>query len=100
MTRPDLRLLNLDLPRDRRPKYLRIADAIRRAIRAGQVRPGERIPSVRELAERLRTNRLTVLAATEELIGEGWIESEYRKGYRVAEQLPSSFLEVETTEGG
>jgi GntR family transcriptional regulator/MocR family aminotransferase len=99
MSRPDWRQLTLNLPRDRRPKYLRIADAIRRAIRSGQVRPGERIPSVRQLAELLRTNRLTVLAAAEELINEGWITSEYRKGYRVVDPMPSTFLESTVTAG-
>jgi GntR family transcriptional regulator/MocR family aminotransferase len=94
MIRPDLRELTLELPRDGRPKYLRIADALREAIRAGRVGSGERIPSVRELAAQLRTNRLTVLAAAEELIGEGWIVSEYRRGYRVASALPSAFLEA------
>ena len=38
----------------RAPKYQRIADALRRQIRAGEYQPGDRLPSETALLERFR----------------------------------------------
>lgn len=74
------------------PAYLHIAELLRSSIKNGQLRPGEKLPSLREIAERLKTHRHTVMAAFHELISEGWIESEQRKGYSVTRELPSTFF--------
>lgn len=72
----------------RQAKYLVIAEALRNAIKAGQVEPNELLPSVRKLAQQLDVNRHTVMAALAELVAQGWVESKERSGYRVAEFLP------------
>jgi len=69
-------------------KYLAIAQALRHAIKAGQVSPTETLPSARQLAEQLKVNRHTVMAALAELVAQGWVESKERSGYRVVENLP------------
>jgi len=69
-------------------KYLMIANAIRKAIKQGQVAPAEALPSARKLAEQLHTNRHTIMAAFAELIAEGWVEAKQRSGYRVVASLP------------
>ncbi|MBL4763889.1 MAG: PLP-dependent aminotransferase family protein [Colwellia sp.] len=69
-------------------KYLAIADALRKAIKAGQVAPTEGLPSARKLAQQLLVNRHTVMAALAELVAQGWVEARERSGYRVVAHLP------------
>jgi GntR family transcriptional regulator/MocR family aminotransferase len=69
-------------------KYLAIADALRKAIKEGQVAPTEGLPSARKLAQQLLVNRHTIMAALAELVAQGWVEARERSGYRVVEQLP------------
>lgn len=71
-----------------KPTFLRIAAAIREAITSDQIRANESLPSARKLAEQLKTNRHTVMAAYQELIAQGWVTSKQRQGYRVAADLP------------
>lgn len=63
-----------------RPIYLQIVDEVKRAIARGELKPGDRIPSQRELAVQARVNPNTVqrayremeyLAMTETVRGEG-----------------------------
>lgn len=58
-------------PRDARPLYLQIMDAVRRALVVGALRPEDPVPSVRELASQLVINPRTVLQAYQELEREG-----------------------------
>lgn len=69
-------------------KYLVIADALRKAIKAGQVAPTEGLPSARKLAQQLSVNRHTIMAALAELVAQGWVEAKERSGYRVVAHLP------------
>lgn len=87
-----MKLLNLPALHDRNPKYLQIGESLREAIRKGQLHPDERLPSSRELARLLQTSKLTVLAALDELVAEGWIVSEFRRGYRVADTFPEKYF--------
>ena len=88
--RPDMKSLAITLTSDGQPKYLQIASAIRQAINQGQLRPGEQLPSVRVLATELGCNRHTIMSALQELIAQGWLFSEQRKGYLVSKLLPIS----------
>jgi len=69
-------------------KYLAIAEALRLAIKEGQVVPTEALPSARSLAQQLMVNRHTIMAAFAELIAQGWVEAKERSGYRVVANLP------------
>lgn len=53
--------------------YLQIADHFRRLVAAGRLRPGERLPAIRELAQRLGLDPGTVARAYQELEREGVI---------------------------
>ncbi len=86
-----MRELSLHLPRGAKAQYLRVAEALRQAIRDGQLAPGEALPSSRELAARLRVHRQTVMAALAELSAEGWTYGRERRDYRVSTELPSQF---------
>lgn len=50
-----------------RPIYLQIVDEVKRAIARGELRPGDRIPSQRELAVQARVNPNTVQRAYREM---------------------------------
>lgn len=83
------RELNLTLdPARTGPIYLRVADAILEAVRAGQIRPGAVLPGVRELADRVGVHRNTALAALRELEAQGWVEARPRSGFYVVDPLP------------
>ena len=74
--------------KEKQVKYLAIADALRQAIKEGQVAPTEALPSARKLAQQLEVNRHTIMAALAELVAQGWVESKERSAYRVVENLP------------
>lgn len=70
------------------PKYIQLAEVIRNAIVEGQLRSGDILPSVKLLSDNLQLNRHTVMRAFAELIAEGWVISQERMGYKVADFLP------------
>jgi GntR family transcriptional regulator / MocR family aminotransferase len=70
------------------PLFQQISRAIVGEIRRGRLRAGVRLPGTRTLARTLLVNRNTVLAAYEELAGEGWIESSKASGTFVSRSLP------------
>lgn len=63
-----------------RPPYLQIAEQIRHAAASGALKPGEAVPTIRALAERLAVNRNTVAKAYTELEREGIIETKIGRG--------------------
>src|SRR6185369_1416020 len=71
----------IDVDRDAAlPPFLQIARALTDDIQRGRLRPGDRLPGSRKLAESLHVHRNTVLAAFDELIAEGWIETAPGRG--------------------
>jgi GntR family transcriptional regulator len=66
--------------RDSRPIYSQIKDGLRKLIVSGAVAPGERLPSVRDLATQLAINPNTIQRAYRELDNEGLIYSIPGKG--------------------
>ncbi|MDD5304495.1 MAG: PLP-dependent aminotransferase family protein [Elusimicrobia bacterium] len=89
-----MRELTLTLAPGKRPRYLKIADAVRGSIQSRRIAPGEALPSTRSLGRDLKTNRHTVMSAFDELVAEGWLAVSARSGYRVNESLPSRFFEA------
>ena len=67
------------------PLYEQIYQYIKNEIKEGILVPGTRIPSTRALAKHLEVSRSTVELAYEQLLSEGYIESEPCKGYYVAQ---------------
>ena len=71
-------------PAESRPIYGQIADRVRFAVAAGVLRPGDLVPSVRELSKQLVVNPNTVARAYRELQTEGLIEPVRGTGLQVA----------------
>ena len=65
-------LIDLD---DAVPIYAQLERQIRALLGSGQWKPGDRLPSVRETAVRLRVNPLTVVKAYRHLQEEGLLET-------------------------
>ncbi len=61
-------------PRSPTPLYAQIAGTIRVAVAAGELTSGQTLPSVRQLAMRLRVNPATVVQAYRDLEVEGFVE--------------------------
>jgi GntR family transcriptional regulator len=66
------------------PISRQIADQVATLCAAGTLRPGQRLPSVRELARELAVNQNTVLRVYERLCGEGLLEMRHGQGTFVA----------------
>lgn len=82
---------------DQRPVYLQIASQIKNQISTGRLPPGTRLPSVRQLADALNVNRLTVHNAYSELQADGWVESTVGRGTYVLQQAqPMTILSSAT----
>jgi DNA-binding transcriptional MocR family regulator len=71
----------------REPHYLDVAQRIQDDIGNGALRPGARIPSVREMSRQTQRSVTTVLRAYEHLEACGAIESRPRSGYFVRSAL-------------
>jgi GntR family transcriptional regulator len=72
-------------PRSPTPLWGQIAARVRVAVAAGELRPGEILPSVRELSKRLRINPATVAQAYRELAREGFVEMRHGTGTFIKE---------------
>ncbi len=67
-------------PRSPTPLYAQIASRVRVAVAAAELQPGEALPSVRQLAARLRVNPATVVQAYRDLEAEGFVEMRQGSG--------------------
>jgi DNA-binding transcriptional regulator YhcF (GntR family) len=91
MTDISLKKLQALLARDSRgaasgPKYMQVCDAFAAAIRRGEFKPGQRIPSESELYSRLPVSLGTLQKAMGKLAAAGLIVRNKRTGTFVAER--------------
>jgi GntR family transcriptional regulator len=80
-------------PRSPTPLYEQIAARVRVAVAAGDLTPGDALPSVRALARDLRVNPATVVQAYRDLAADGFVELRHGQGTFIQEV--SSFLRDE-----
>jgi len=66
------------------PIYVQVEEQVRALIAAGQLRPGEQLPTIRELAADLRVNYNTIARAYLELDHDGVISTQRGRGTFVA----------------
>lgn len=72
-------MIHLD-HRENRPIYVQIMERFKEQISAGAMEPGDRLPSVRELAAELAINPNTIQRSYRQLEMEGWIVTVPGKG--------------------
>jgi GntR family transcriptional regulator len=73
--------------------YLQLVQQVKRAVRLGVLRPGDQLPTVREVVASLAINPNTVLKAYRELERDGMVRSRHGIGTFV-EQGPSDGVPV------
>lgn len=77
------------------PIFRQVYKGLRQAILAGKLRPGERLPSTRDLGEQLGVSRTVALLAYEQLLAEGFAEGRRGSGTYVSERLAGNAGRVE-----
>jgi len=81
-------ILEID-PHSDEPIYLQLRKQIIIGIAHGELKPGEQLPTVRQFADELGVNTMTVSKAYQQLREEGYLITDRRKGTLVA-SLPVS----------
>ncbi len=84
---PFITLISLD-KKSKTPIFIQIANSLTEHIRKGTIPPGAKLPGSRSLAGSLGVHRKTVVAAYEELLAQGWLESKGARGTFVSGKLP------------
>jgi GntR family transcriptional regulator len=69
------------------PLYRQISEQLRRLIAIGALKQGDRLPTVRELAARVRVNRNTAARAIQRLENEGLVRTRVGQGTFVSEPV-------------
>jgi len=77
------------------PIARQIADQVRTHCASGTLCPGDRLPSVRQLAKELAVNQNTILRVYERLTAEGLLERKHGDGTYVADSLPPGRLKAQ-----
>lgn len=81
--------LKVDIQRDSEMAiYLQVAQRIIDEIQRGRLQPGMALPGTRELAESLGINRKTAVLAYDELVAQGWLAAEGKRGTFVSPTIP------------
>src|SRR5919199_1055258 len=86
-------LITLDA-KSETPLYRQLYNSLRKAILTGQLAPGARLQSSREISHELGVSRNTVVNAFEQLLAEGYLEGQVGSGTYVSRALPEELLSV------
>ncbi|MEO6835577.1 MAG: GntR family transcriptional regulator [Candidatus Tumulicola sp.] len=89
-------VLSVDPSLDLAP-FHQIAEQLREFVERGDLRPGDSLPTVRQLASDLGVAPNTVARAYTDLQDAGWLTSDGRRGTRVAQSTPSDDLKRRAT---
>lgn len=84
-------------PSSGEPIYRQLSEQIVRLIVGGQLEAEQVLPSVRQMAEHLSVNPMTVSRAVQQLVEQGWLERRRGQATRVANRetdANSSSLEL------
>ncbi len=84
-------------PEGPEPLYQQVRSILASWIRDGKLRPHDKIPSERQLCERLSVSRMTIRQALSRLKEEGVIYTRHGKGVFVAEPPPGLELALVLT---
>ena len=74
------------------PLHQQVYDGYREAILRGDLRPGQKIPSSRELASQIQISRFPVLHAYAQLLAEGYFDSQVGSGTFISATLPEQMM--------
>ncbi|GIU13950.1 GntR family transcriptional regulator [Shewanella sp. c952] len=89
-----LEQLNVN-PSSGEPIYKQLSEQIVRLIVGGQLQSEQVLPSVRQMAEHLTVNPMTVSRAVQQLVEQGWLERRRGQPTRVAQREQSDITSNE-----
>jgi GntR family transcriptional regulator len=69
------------------PLYLQLMEQVKHAVETGALRPGDRLPAIRALAQELVMNSNTVVRAYRELEHEGIVELRHGLGAFISDSV-------------
>ena len=72
------------------PLYRQLYNGYRDAILLGRLKPGQRLPSTRAVAQELRISRIAAVQAFAQLLAEGYLVSRRGAGSFVSDNLPDA----------
>ena len=72
-------------PQNPDPLYKQVMDQLKDAVAGGSLKPGERLPSIREMAKELNISEITIKRAYTDLEAEGFIYTRAGLGSFVAD---------------
>ena len=75
------------------PITRQIMDQVQTQCVSGALKPGDRLPSVRQLARQLAVNQNTILRVYERLAAEGLLDRRHGDGTYVADTIPPAQME-------
>jgi GntR family transcriptional regulator len=78
-------MIQFHLERSGVPTYAQLVEQVRQAVRLGVLRPGDQLPTVKEVVTTLTINPNTVLRAYRELDHEGLVEGRRGVGTFIAD---------------
>lgn len=81
--------LNID-PQDDRPLIEQIVAGIKQRVDERAIRPGTRLPSIRDFAEQHRVSKFTVVQSFDRLVAMGYLKSRQGSGFYVAPRQDSA----------
>ncbi|MFT3787040.1 MAG: GntR family transcriptional regulator [Tepidisphaeraceae bacterium] len=86
-TKPDTkRKIGPVVPEAGRPLYVSVRDTLRSAIDNGTFKPGEQMPSTKELSEQMSVSLVTAHCALQELVASGVLQRSQGKGTFIHER--------------
>ena len=74
--------------------HRQLVAGLRTAIAGGRLRPGTSLPGSRSLARELGVARITVTTAYDQLVAEGYLDADPRRGTRVGRDLPDRAFDL------
>lgn len=80
---------------DQTPLHRQVYEGYREAILRGDLAPGQKVPSSRELASEMLVSRFPVLHAYAQLVAEGYFETHVGSGTFISATLPEQMMSSE-----
>lgn len=77
-----------------RPLYLSVRDSLRTAIDQGVFKPGEQMPSTKELSEQMSVSLVTAHRALQELVACGVLQRSQGKGTFIHDRYPDRMSQI------
>ncbi len=77
------------------PLYMQLRNQVVLSISKGELKPGDKLPTIRALSDESGINMMTISKAYQLLKSEGYVHTDRRSGTVIAEGNPSTHLSAD-----